>query len=168
MKKVTFTLLFLFISLGLFSQNSNASIITKKDLIEFIEQSKKEGKINKNPLLVLNEEIVLDIEEINNKQEFFGEIKLISKGNKTMTEIYGKKAINGVVLIQSHSQDNSAKSTENVLFFIREKEISESDLKKIDPNSIKEVRVIKSKHEVKKYTDKVCAGIVVITLHKTN
>lgn len=166
MKKNIVSFLFLIMSFAAFSQNFEKTSITKKDLIEFIAQSRKEGKINKDPVIVLDEKIISNLKEINPKQKFLSELKLINMGNKEIVQIYGAKAINGVVFIQSNTQYNTSKQGGDVLFFIGEKEISENDLKKIDPNSIKEISVFKSKDEIKKYTDKVCAGIVVVTLHK--
>jgi len=172
MKKLIFKLILLFtFSIG-YSQVSDIPEITKNDLIELIEKAKKEGKINDNSILVLDEELILNINEITDDQKFFGEISIINKGNKGMVQIYGENAINGIIMIQSPPETPEGSDIEIsrgiVLFFIGEKEVSENELKKLSPDSIQNVQVIKSKDEIKKYTDKECDGIVIIKLKKTN
>ncbi|MBR9847011.1 MAG: hypothetical protein GYB35_13300 [Algicola sp.] len=172
MKRLILKLILLFtFSVG-YSQTSDIPEITKNDLIELIEKLKKEGKINDNSLLVLDEEIILNVNEIQDDQKFFGEISIINKGNKGMTQIYGEKAINGIIMIQSPLKTPEGSDIEisrgTVLFFIGEKEVSENELKKLSPDSIENVQVIKSKEEIKKHTNKECDGIVIIKLKKTN
>ncbi|WP_299158348.1 hypothetical protein [uncultured Tenacibaculum sp.] len=172
MKKLILKLILLFtFSIG-YSQVSDIPEITKNDLIELIQKAKNEGKINDNSLLVLDEEIILNVNEITDNQKFFGEIRIINKGNKGMVQIYGEKAINGIIMIQSPPKTPKESDIEIsrgiVLFFINEKEVSENELKKLSPDSIQNVQVIKSKDEIKKHTDKECDGIIIIKLKKTN
>ncbi|WP_282124766.1 hypothetical protein [Algibacter mikhailovii] len=172
MKKLILNLILLFTFPIGYSQVSEIPEITKNDLIELIEKAKKEGKINDNALLILDEEIILNVNEITNDQKFFGEISIINKGNKGMIQIYGEKAINGIIMIQSPPKTPEGSDIEisqgTVLFFIGEREVSENELQKLSPDSIQNVQVIKSKEEIKKHTDKECDGIVIIKLKKTN
>ncbi|WP_224998732.1 hypothetical protein [Cesiribacter sp. SM1] len=72
-------------------------------LLEKIQELESQGKINSNPLLVLNgiplrgEEIVERINALG--EEGIGEINLLVK--KTAYAIYGVRAMNGVLLIDS-------------------------------------------------------------------
>jgi len=172
MKKLILQLTLLFIISVGYCQVSEIPEITKNDLIKFIEKAKKEGKISDNSLLVLDEEVILNVNEITDDQKFFGEISIINKGNREMVQVYGEKAVNGIIMIQSSPKAPDGSeikvSGNNLLFFIGKNEVSENDLKKLNPDSIQNVQVIKSKKEIKKHTDKECDGVVIIKLKKTN
>lgn len=166
-KLIIFLILALTISIN-YSQESKITEITKTQLIDFIEESINADKIAHNPLVVLDEQIILDVEGLNDDQKFFGRLSIIEKGNKGMTDIYGENAINGIILIESMPELPDEKSIEisnsKVLFFIGDKEVPEMELKKLDPNTILNVQVIKTKEEISKQTDKDCDGIVIINL----
>jgi len=151
-----------------YSQKSKTTEISKVQLIEFIEESIVANKIADNPLVVLDEQIILDVDGLTDDQKFFGRLSIIEKGTKEMTAIYGEKALNGVILIESLPESPDGKNVEisnsKVLFFIGDKEVPETELSKLDPDSILNVQVIKTKEEVLKHTDKECDGIVIITL----
>ena len=170
MKKLIILLIFIFTISTNYSQESNLQEITKAELINFIKKAKKDGKIANNPLVVIDEEIILDIDGLNNNQKFYGEISIVEKGNKEMIQIYGNGAINGIIMIKSTSenpQDQGIEISDGlVIFFIGNKEVTEKDLQKLNPDSILNVQVIKSKKEIEKYTDKICDGIVIINLNK--
>lgn len=172
MKKLILLLISIFTISINYSQESSLPQITKTELIDFITQAKKDGKITDKSIVVLDEEIILDVEELNNNQKFFGQISIIEKGNKEMTEIYGKNAINGIIMIQStpkNPEDQDIEISDGiVLFFIAEKEVSEKELQKLLPDSIQNIQVIKSKKEIAKYTNKECDGIVIINLKKSD
>ena len=140
--------------------------ITKSQLTDFIAKAKKEGKISEEAIIVLDEKNLIDLEEIKEDQKFFGNILLIQKGNDKMTEIYGQKAKNGIIMIQSIPKTPDGKDIPNsekkVLYFVGGKEVSEKYLQRINQDSVKSVRVIKMKEEIARYTDKECDGIIVI------
>ncbi|SDW12972.1 hypothetical protein [Aequorivita viscosa] len=167
--KKTITLLIFVLTISInYSQESKTSEINKAQLIEFIKESIVANKVANNPLVVLDEQIILNVDDLTDDQKFFGRLSIIEKGNKEMTDIYGEKAINGIILIESLPESPDGKNVEisngKVLFFIGNKEIPETELNKLDPNSILNVQVIKTKEEVLKHTDKKCDGIVIITL----
>lgn len=168
MKKLIFTLILLFTFSICYSQIPK---ITKSDLTELVEKTKKEGGINDDFLIVLDEGIILTLNEIADDQKFFGEIGIINKGSKGMVQVYGENAINGIIMIQSLPKTPEGNDIEIsralVLYFIGEKEISKNELKKINPESIQDIQVIKSKDKIKKYTDKECNEIVIIKLKDT-
>ncbi len=166
MKK--FILLVIFISTFLpgKAQENSLPEITKSHLQNFIAEATKEGKISEEALIVLDEETIIDLEEMKEDQKYFGKILLIEKGNEEMTQLYGEKAKNGIIMIQSLPKTPEGKDIqdtgEKVLYFIGGKEVSEKFLQKINRDSVRSVRVIKSKEEIARYTDKECDGIIVI------
>ena len=84
-----------------YAQKPINSTITKADLIKFIEQAKEEGKVNEDLIIVLDEQRFVGIDSIKADEKFFAEIRIIKKGNKEMNQIYGDKAENGIIMIQS-------------------------------------------------------------------
>lgn len=55
----------------------------------------------------------------------------------------------------------------NVLFIVDGKELTNSNLKSIDPNTIESINVIKNKLEIRNYTYKDYDGVIVIKLKKS-
>lgn len=141
------------------AQERELQEITKLELLTFIEEAKKAGKITEDPLVVINEETILELKEIGEDRKFFGEVVIINKGNQKMAELYGERAVNGIILIGSGY--NKIKE-EKILFFIGKKEVSRNFLQRIYTDSIKSVTVIKNKEEIARFTDKECDGIVII------
>jgi len=57
----------------------------------------------------------------------------------------------------------------NIIYIIDGIEhLNQSDFKKIDPNTIEKVAVIKDKNQMKKYSKRDCDGIIIITTNKQN
>ena len=100
-KKLIFFLIFIFTISFNYAQEASLKEITKTELINFIEQAKKDGKISDNPIIILDKKIVPDINGLKNDQKFFRNISIIEKGNNKMIETYGKNAINGILMIES-------------------------------------------------------------------
>ena len=101
MKKLILFLIFIFTISFSYSQESNFEELTKTELINLIKKAQKDGKISDNPVIIVDKEIILDVEQLNNDQKFFGKIKIIEKGNIRMIKTYGKNAVNGIIMIES-------------------------------------------------------------------
>jgi hypothetical protein len=101
LKKLILFLIFIFTISFNYSQESSSKLITKTELINLIKQAKKDGKISNNPVIIVDKEIILDVDRLNNDQKFFRKISIVKKGNNGMIEIYGKNAINGIIMIES-------------------------------------------------------------------
>lgn len=54
----------------------------------------------------------------------------------------------------------------NILYLINGKEVSANDIKKLKPENIASLNVIKNKKEVAKYTNKKINGVIIIKLKK--
>lgn len=140
-------------------------------LVGLIDKLKKEKKIKKNPVIVINEKVIENTELKNLKiynSDIIG-ISVINKDNSEMTKIYGEKSINGVILIETKPFQEKATRTiseSKVLFLINGKEITQEEMEKIDPNDIKTVTVIKDKKEIIKYTTEKYDGVVIIEMKK--
>ena len=154
---------------AVFTGNAQVKVlpdITKSQLVEFIEDATKEGKLSEGFLIILDEITSIDLEEMREDERFFGKILIIKKGNEKITEIYGAQAINGVVMLESVPKTPEGEevrvANKKVLYFLKGKEVSQEYLQKINPDSVKSVRVINSKEEIARYTDKECDGIIVI------
>jgi hypothetical protein len=148
-------------------ENSDKTMIA-----DFIEKSILEGKIKKNPVIVVNES-VLNNEELN-KLNFYKsdilELNLIEMDNSKMVDIYGNQSLNGILLIETKpAKEKPVKSLSNskVLYLLNETQITEAELKKIDPNNIETIDVIKDKKEITKYTSETYDGVIIINLKKS-
>ncbi|WP_339663616.1 hypothetical protein [uncultured Polaribacter sp.] len=61
---------------------------------------------------------------------------------------------------------NTESSNQNILYLIDGKEVSANDIKKLEPNNIDSITVIKDQKEVAKYTAKKYEGIIIIKMKK--
>ncbi len=142
-----------------------------KRLIEFINQMKKNNKINSNPVILVNEQVV-ENDELKNLKIFSSDIlnlAVVEKGNLEMNQIYGKRSLNGVVLIETKPfQEKSTKSISEskVLFLVDGKIRTSEEIEKINPNDIETITVIKDKKEILKYTTENYDGVVIIEMKK--
>ncbi len=170
MRILTFLLLLILSISKNYAQKPINSTITKADLVNFIEQAKEEGKVNEDLIIVLDEQRVVDIDSIKANEKFFAEISIIRKGNKEMNQIYGDKAENGIIMIQSPLRtpegDRIEIDEQKVIYLLGKKEIEKNDLQKIHPDKVEKIEVIKSREKIAKITDKECDGIVIIHLKK--
>jgi hypothetical protein len=167
-----FTLvLFTLISLSSFSQNYLLADLNddKTMLANFIKQSIAAKKLKENPVIVVNEKVLKDdeLDTLNFYKSDILDMSLITKNMPAMTEIYGEQALNGVVLIEVKPLESCATKTisdSKVLFLLNDKPITEEAVKRIDPNSIESVTVIKNKEAIAKYTTEQFDGVVIIEL----
>lgn len=170
MRKLILLLILIFTMSNNYSQESTNSTITKTELIKFIDQAKEENKVSENPLIVLDEQTVIELDSIKPNDKFYGQISIIRKGNKGMNQIYGENAENGIIMIQTPPKTPEGNDIEivksEILYFLGENEISKKDLQNINPDEIENVEVIKGKDEIAKITNKECDGIVIINLKK--
>ncbi|WNH13037.1 hypothetical protein [Thalassobellus suaedae] len=148
-------------------ENSDKTMIA-----DFIEKSIAEKKLKKNPVIVVNERVLKDdeLDKLNFYKSDILEFSLVAMDNTQMVEIYGEQSLNGVLLIETKPfQEKAAKSISDskVLFLINDKQITQAELKKINPDTIESLNVIKDKKEIAKYTTDEYDGVVIIKLKKT-
>ena len=164
------------VGITLFSCNSKKYLLADKTsenqrLIELVEKLKKEDKINKNPVVVINERVI-EKGELKNLKIFNSdiiEISVIEKNNTEMTQIYGEKSLNGILLIETKPfQEKSSKTiTESkVLYFVDGKKINSEKINDVNPNNIETITVIKDKTEILKYTAENYDGVIIIVMKK--
>mgnify|MGYP001280460913 CR=1 FL=1 len=97
------------------------------------------------------------------------ELSLIAMGDPKMVDFYGKQSLNGVLLIETKPfQEKAVKSISDskVLYLLNEKPITQTELEKIDPDTIESVEVIKNEKEIAKYTTDKYDGVVIMKLKK--
>jgi len=173
MKKI---LPLILLGLTLLSCSSKKYLLADQDseskrLIELIDKLKKEGKINKNPVIVINEK-VLEKDDLKNLKIFNSEIiniSVVEKDNSQMTQIYGEESLNGVLLIETKPfQEKSTRtiSESKILYLVDGVEFSSEQIKKINPNDIDNLTVIKGKKDVSKYTTENYDGVIIIVMKK--
>ena len=66
------------------------------------------------------------------------------------------------------NQDQKTLTKGKVLFLLEGREITMAELKDLEPDYVKSIRVVKDKDEMVKFTSKDYAGLVIIKLIKTN
>lgn len=172
MKKI----LILSVSILLFNCSSNKYLLSdqrpkKNELKEFISKLINEGKIEKNPVILLNEKALTQNELKNLKilSSDISKMSVIKKGNTQMIAIYGENSLNGIVMIETKPKElryHNSSSKSKILYIVDGKIISEGKLKKLDRNKIESLTVIKDKKKVSKYTKKKYDGVILIVMKK--
>jgi hypothetical protein len=76
-------------------------------------------------------------------------------------EIYGDAGRAGVLVITTKNGGSEEKS-QNVLYFLDDKQISKAEMETLDPSKIESIDVLKDKDKVLKYTDKEVDGVIII------
>ncbi|GGF75676.1 M56 family metallopeptidase [Wenyingzhuangia marina] len=92
----------------------------------------------------------------------YPDIKVVSNEDGAKTESFG---------IRQHTIEVDAKdlnSTKYPLYIIDGKEVSDDEFKKINPDDIQSINVLKDKHATDKYGEKAKDGVVEITMKKEN
>ena len=121
----------------------------------------------KDAVYVVDGEEVADSERINKIYFSNGPIKIYSGANDTLVKTYGNKAKEGVIVINTASsiQDKKDKVDQKLttnLFVLDGKEVEESSLKNIKPNTIEQMNILKGKEAVEKYGVKGEKGVIEI------
>jgi hypothetical protein len=144
----------------------------KNMLAEFIQKSIAENKLKKNPVIVVNEQVLkeTELDKLNFfKSDILG-ISIISMDNPQMIAIYGDQSLNGVVLIEMKPfQERAVKSIfdSKILYLLNDKPITRLELEKISTDKIESIDVIKNEMEIAKYTIEKVDGVVIIKMKKS-
>ncbi len=151
-----------------YAQETEIGEITKIDILTFMENAQKEGKITKDPIVVVNEKMVLDLNSMKDDQQFYGQLLIHKKGSKALEALYGEKAKNGAIIVKTIPQgvagEGITATYNDILYFIGDMQVSEEEIKKIHPDNIAAIQVVKKKEEMVKYSLQESDGIVIITL----
>jgi len=144
----------------------------KRFLVAAIDKAAKTGETSRKPLIVVdgipyryNKE--LKKERLQLEKKDIKQIDIIKKD--VAIKIYGDEAQSGLVLITaktSPAKDSKSMDESKVLFLLEDKEISKSEMEKIDPTDIESIDVIKNKEKVKQYTSDEYDGVVIIHMKK--
>ncbi len=142
-----------------------------KRLQELIVNLKKEKKINKSPVIVINEKVIGEnqLENLNIYNSDIISISVVEKNNEEMTQIYGEKSINGVLLIETKPWQEKAIrsiSESKALLLVDGKETPFEKMETIKPNDIETITVIKDKKGILKYTTENYDGVIIIVMKK--
>ena len=145
-----------------------------KFLIEKIKDAKKIGDISKKPIIVVDgipHRFDKELKE-NRLQLAKKDIKQVDVLKKDVgLKIYGEAGEGGVILITtkaSAKQGSEPIVSTKVLILLEDKEISKSEMDKINPNDIESIDVIKDSEKVKQYTTGDYDGVVIIHMKKPN
>jgi len=141
-----------------------------KFLIRQIKKLANEGQISKTPILVIDGypyryEIELKKEKLKISKNNIKNIEILIL--ETAKSIYGESGEKGIMLITTFDENKKKdvkKPEENVLVLLEGNKISLEDMKKIDPNDIKSIEIIKSKSEIIKYTTEDYQKVIMIKL----
>jgi len=130
-----------------------------------------EGELKNNPLIVIDEKMIITggMDSLKLKPERIASVSIVKKDLDKLVKIYGPQANNGVILIETKPEKKVTfkNKKDNILYLLNNKEISKEQLEQIEPNDIKEVKVIKDKKGIATYTNKKYDGIILITLKKS-
>jgi len=169
MKNIT-TILILLFSTFLFSQNQSKEENQDNYIFKIISDLKNQNKISEKPVIVINEKVYKNNnwDALTISKFDIESLSIIKKGQKNLIEVYGNQSINGVILIETKPFDEKIKedfeSYSNALILLDNKEISNSKARKINPDSIENIQIIKNQDSIIKYTSKEVQGIIKITL----
>ena len=166
----------LFLIVFLSGCSSNRYLLTdkgrdKKFLISYINDLEKKGMISKTPIIVVDGLPLRFNKELKEKRLSVSknDIKQIEfLKHDSATKIYGESGKAGVLLITTKDIPDSKKSIDNskVLYLLEDKEISQDELRSIDPKDVESIDVIKNKDKVKDFTSGDYDGVVIIHLKK--
>lgn len=137
-------------------------------LIDLIKESSKTGKIGKKPIIVVDGVPKRFDYELKSKRLQFSknDIENIDILKKDIgIKIYGDFAKEGVLVLTTKSKpDKPAETFDNskVLILLEDKEISKSEMEKMDPKDIESLEVIKDKDKVRQYTTENYDGVIII------
>ena len=163
MKRIFGILILLFLISG--CANNRYLLIDKgKDkrfLVEAIDKAAKTGETSRKPLIVVDGipyryTKELKKERLQLEKKDIKQIDIIKKD--AAIKIYGDEANRGLVLITAKTSPvNDSKSIDKskVLFLLEGKEISKSEMEKIDPNDVESIDVIKDKEKLKQIIKEV-------------
>lgn len=145
-----------------------------KFLIEKIKEAQRTGDISKKPIIVVDgipHRFDKELKQ-NRLQLAKKDIKQVDVLKKEMgLKIYGEAAKDGVLLITtkaSAKQGSEPIVSTKVLILLEDREISKSEMDKINPNDIESIDVIKDSDKVKQYTTGDYDGVVIIHMKKPN
>lgn len=142
-------------------QKINGETIAKNEEITtngknvFSQENEKKIDVKNPPLYILDgKELSKQIVDKINPATI--ESVNVLKG-KSATDKYGSKGVNGVIEIKSKLQNQP-------LFLVDGKELSKTEIDKIDPSTIESINVLKGDTAASKYGKKGLNGVVEITL----
>lgn len=85
-----------------------------------------------------------------------------SNAFKTSKAAQGNKLIK--IKPKSYTGEERTNAYNDILFFIGDKQVAEEEIKKIHPDDIAAIQVVKNKEEMIKYTREERDGVIIITL----
>lgn len=134
-----------------------------------IQQLKKDAKLNSNPLVVINETMILKngLDSLNIDPKNIATINVVKKDTDKLVEIYGEQANNGVIFIETKEKEPQKMDEDNILYLINGEKSNKAAILKLSPDEIESINVIKDKSEFAKYTTDNYEGIISIKLKKS-
>ena len=131
----------------------------RRYLIEYINKLSAQGDISKKPMIVIDGKPFRFDKELKNdrlpiSQNDIGEIILLDR--EIGITMYGDYAKNGVLLIatKSYLDKKEPKKEDDRLYIIQDgKVITHDEMKRIDPNEIAQIEVIRDRDKISQYTD---------------
>jgi hypothetical protein len=139
-------------------KNGVVLISTKND------QKTETAKITGNPIVIVDGQLYDSMEDANVPPEDIASVSVL-KGETASPKIYGEKARNGVIIINTKTKYNSDKA--EPLIVVNGKE-SNKKVNDIDSGTIQSVNILKDEKATEKYGDKGKNGVIEITLKTGN
>jgi len=154
--------------------DSNAN---SKNLVNRINELKKEGKITDKPLLMVDDSVISQESLKTNRLPFsstdIAQIDFLPKNSEKAMNIYGERGKNGVVTIltkkyQAYLQKKAIQPQPEgkILYLVDGLKMTLDNVKKIDKNSIESINVLNDKNSIKKYASGDYSQAVLIKLKK--
>jgi hypothetical protein len=174
MKIATLILVMFFLTSCFSTKKATTDKTNDTDYIaQYISEIESQDKISNSPLIVIDG-FAIDYADYKEESHHLSksnikQIDFLSKDSKTAINIYGERARGGVLLITTKNiQEKSAKTIDDskVLFLLGDKQITQEELEKLDPNDIESIDVIKNTDDIKKYTKEDYDGVVIINMKK--
>ena len=132
-----------------------------------IQKLKKDAKLDANPVVVINENMILTggLDSLNIDPNNIVKIDLVKKDTDKYVKRYGPQAKNGVVFIETKEKlPNKNALSDDVLYLINGKKVSKEVVEKLSPDDIESMNVIKDKSELAKYPTQNYVAIVSVKL----
>ena len=152
-----------------YAQENKASEGThvSKMILNLIE----EGTLSEGAVIVINKNVydAKSLKESKLQKSDIIAFTVLEKNSDKLVKIYGEKALNGVLFIETKLLDDSTfkiPSSDTVLYIVDGKQVTKKYLDTINPNRIEAINIYKGKKEVAEYTSKEYEGVIVITLKK--
>ncbi len=142
---------FLLILVCVFSLSLGAQESQDITVAVMVQDLIKTGDLNSDPLVVMDNQVLLDNSVLNTiKQDQVATISIYKKRDPKMVDLYGSQAKNGVVVIEL---EPLVKAVKKVLWILDDQISTPEKVQELDPLKIESVKAFIYADELEKYPE---------------